>query len=303
MTRFKIERPHIEAQFKVRYKKYSGRSGEIIDHVIAILEKNTPADWRFTESASSRFFIMEEETEAKFLGITYRNSEAGREIIRDVQENINDVPNLLNRLDLYVKKYIADIQDSNLPIVHHIRTVYGKGKRAHIAEEKRLFEQTRSVVSHILPLIAHKIASRPNAIVTQDGTLWVRQYLNWMGMEQGSKEYYMFQPLTKKGIEKGRFAIFSHSENGQLKKLDEKKFDCVESLGDLSDIKAEINKKGSIRSESYWKVPTCLDCRLIDLDFLERYSEKGVKILSSELIELYFLKKIVNKAMPRFYKR
>ena len=108
---------------------------------------------------------------------------------------------------------------------------------------------------------------------------------------------------TKSGVEKERFAIFSHSENGRLMKVGEKSFDCVESLGDLKDIKIEMTEKGNIRSENYWKVPTYLDCRLIDLDFLERYSARGAEISSSELVELYFLRKIVEKARGKLYKK
>ena len=82
------------------------------------------------------------------------------------EPGIDDVPEILNHLDAYIEKYVADVQNPDLPVVHHTRAVYGKGKRACIAEEKGLFEQARSVAFHIVPLTSHDIVARPNAMET-----------------------------------------------------------------------------------------------------------------------------------------
>ncbi|WP_207691934.1 hypothetical protein [Desulfonema limicola] len=141
--------------------------------------------------------------------------------------------------------------------------------------------------------------------------------MNWVSMKPGSKEYYLFHPLEKKGIDKSRWTIFSYDENGNLKRLPDEDID--ENIPKLSDIKTSIFNKAKnqdikteqgLRSESYWRVPTFLDRRLIDLDFKERYSgknfetgtgEPGMEITCSELVELYFLKIIVNQARNRLY--
>lgn len=315
-SQFYLYYQHVKEQFIYRYKKNSSRADEIIEKVVTALDNNTPRDWRFTESTSSRFFVIEEETGAKFMGMSYRSGVESKRIIQEIQENVHSPEALFKNLNSYVDTYINEVLDPNLPLVHEIRTVYPR-KKGDMAEEKRLFETTRSAVAHIIPLTSRKIASRPNAIIDTDGTLWVRQYMNWVGMKPGSKEYYFFHPLTKEGIVKHRCAIFSYSENGDVKKLPESQIKgqfpalCTVKADIFSQAQKENLKiEQDIRSESYWRVPTYLDRRLIDLDFKERYSSASStssleteKITSSELLELYFLKNIIDRIQQKLYKR
>jgi hypothetical protein len=315
MKRFEINRKHIKERLEDRYKNCAGRADEIINKVETILEKNTPHDWRFTESPSSRFFIIEEETGAKFMGMSYRSGAESHKIIREIQKNVNNLKILFHNLNSYVDSYIVEVLNPNLPLAHEIRTVYPR-KKGDMAEEKRLFETTRTAVTHIIPLASRKIASRPNAIVDTHNTLWVRQYMNWVSMKPGSKEYYLFHPLTKEGLIRNRCALFSYSENGDVKKLPEHQIKgqfpaiCALKADIVSQAQNENMKiEPDIRSESYWRVPTYLDRRLIDLDFKERYSslsDKGLseseKISSSELVELYFLRRIVERVQQKLYK-
>jgi hypothetical protein len=58
MNRFIINSRHVRKQFLLRYKNYVNRADEIINKFVSVIEGNTPDDWRFTESASSRFIII-----------------------------------------------------------------------------------------------------------------------------------------------------------------------------------------------------------------------------------------------------
>lgn len=91
-----------------------------------------------------------------------------------------------------------------------------------------------------------------------------------------------------------------------------RKFHCEGLNEALSRAKSLIAEKASVRSDSYWKVPTWLDRRLIDLDFKERYSRSVAKqgelveeeslISASEALELCFLREIVARAREKLHK-
>jgi len=333
---FQISNPaHVRKRIMERYRKTETEADAITGQVKDFLEANTPEDWRFTESPSSRFFIVDEETRAKFMGLSYRSSEKGREILDFIRKSIGDTRQITNSLRSLVEEYIADVRNPDLPIVHDIRTVYARGeKQGTIGEEKELFHQARLALSHTVPLTSHRIAARPNAVIGKDREiLWVRQYLNWVSMDPNSKEYYLFQVLTRKGIDKCRFAIFSYTTNGDLRMVGESKTlrctgipasaglsegpvsDPVGYQEALSGMKAAVpagGDKAALRSESYWKGPTCVDRRYIDLDFKERYSKQSPKedeepeqesfITAEEALELCFLKEIVGRAREKLHK-
>jgi len=314
MIRFEVNQHHIRERFAQRYDAYRDRSEEIIDRVLNTLRENTPDDWRFTESPTSRFFVMEEETNAKFMGMSYRESPRSRQIVKDIHDNTDNFKYLFDNLKRFVKEYISDVLDPNLPIVHQIRTVYPE-KKANIAEEKHLAEAARSAITtHVIPVASKKIASRPNIVVTGDSVLWVRQYMNWLSMKPRSREYYLFHPLKRDGIERNRCAIFVYSESGKLEMLPEERTE--KQFPDLRKTKDHIfscaknhRPEPGLRSENYWKVPTYLDRRFIDLDFKERHLHSvddaffwKRQNISSDLLELYFIIKIREKARKRLYR-
>ncbi len=297
---FIFRKEHIKEQFEVRYKKFKNQFDLIFERVHQSLRQHTPIDWRFTESPTSRFFILEEESEAKFLGMTYRKSQRGEELLDEIQQNLRDnLDEIWVRMKEYVDRYITEILDPNLEITHDIRTVYGKGLAAHISEEKRLHQRAHQIVSHVVPLVSKKIAARPNAVVLRDGSLWVRQYLNWVSFSQNSKEYYHLQQLTRDGVLKNTYCISSYTQNGRFQILHKSIGDRKVRSDDISCLWKEQADTG-IRTENYWKLPTVIDVRLIDLDFKERYAQKGVKIAGEELIELYFLRKLTTLARRKF---
>ncbi len=128
-------------------------------------------------------------------------------------------------------------------------------------------------------------------------------------MEAGKREYYLFHPLTRFGVDKSSLLIYSLTENGDLKKEDSRMINCSA----INDIKSppewlcngyrgtDIIPEG-YRTENYWKMPTCLDIRLTDLDFRERCFEKlegEEQISNEERTELFFLRRIVENARAK----
>jgi len=233
--------------------------------------------------------------------MTYRDSEACSEIIEQIQQHVTDTEHIIGNLESNVEQYISAVKNPDLPIVHDLRTVYPKGIRGHIAEEKRLAQQSIELMPHIVPLASRKIAARPNAVISGD-TLWVRQHLNWMSMERG-KEYYLFQQLTSQGVNRGRCAVFSYDENGNIKNVEEVNIELEQTPDQRLEFKTRLDPPECVRSESYWKIPTLLDSRLVDLEFIERRSKPGDAITSSQLVELYVLRKIVETARAKLVQR
>jgi hypothetical protein len=299
MERFIYNTNHIKEQFIKRYGHYKHQVDIIFNRLINTLETRTPKDWRFTESPTSRFFIIDLETSAKFLGLSYRHGKLTPAIVKQIEENCHQPDILYRRLGSFVKDYIEEVNMSNLPIVHVIKTVYGK-KNAEIGEEKRLFKEVQQNLFHIIPVKAKKIASRPNAVIKEDGSLWVRQYLNWIGMEKGSKEYYLFQPLTSSGIDKNQYSICQFTENGDIRMFPVKQISC--DMPSVAEIKADIfeenNVSSNIRAENYWHVPTFLDRRFIDLEFQARKNELKKP---EDIVQYHFIKIIIKSARERMY--
>ena len=305
---FEFEIIHVMDRVKQRYPQMKNLE-HIVPRVVKSLETNTPVDWRFTESATSRFFIVDQESGAKFMGMTIRNSQKIQETIQFIQKNMKNTAIMLKELDNEIQIYQDEILNPNLNITHHIRTVYPKGDKSDISQEREMFEKIRDAVGHVVPIASRKLGSRPNAIVAPDGTLWVRQYMNWMDIKNSSpKEYYLFQPLTRdSGITKNTFRIFSYDANGNLITHKERTINCDNYRPGIKDFKDEFTAN-DIRTESYWKVPTYLDRRLIDLDYKERYSKELLEneeepITPDELIELYYLRKIVQKAKEKLHRK
>jgi hypothetical protein len=58
----------------------------MLARVMAALQGQAPADWRFTQSPAARFFVVDLETQVKILGVSYR--EWGQEIVQEFQQAI-----------------------------------------------------------------------------------------------------------------------------------------------------------------------------------------------------------------------
>jgi len=123
-----------------------------------------------------------------------------------------------------------------------------------------------------------------------------------MDMSNPNKEYFLFEQLTHKGINKSRRKIFSYGINGDIKEVCNLK-GCPNNYEEcLPEIKKDGYLSNSFKTESCWTLPTFLDRRLLDLDFREREPEKAEDgpLNRNEIAELYLLRKIVGEAQKKF---
>lgn len=168
----------------------------------------------------------------------------------------------------------------------------------------------------MVPLASRRIGSRPNAIVDADGGLWVRQYMNWTGVEPGTREFYLFQPLTAAGVNKSSFRLYSYTENGDLNAVADCRCDCNGDCASLGEIHRALRGVSCIRTDSYWKIPTNLDRRYIDLKFRSEHGDKigdnlAVKtggescepLTSKEFIELQVLTAILKRTRATMHRK
>lgn len=300
MAYIEIDEAHILERIKGRYNEVE--CNEVLNRVKNALEQQAPEDWRFTVSPTARFFVIDYKTQIKILGFSYRNF--GKEIIEEIRKNIleNTTKNIINNLKYYVDQYTNALSQPDIRIIHQLRTAYPK-KEGEIGEEKLIYTSIKEKLAHIIPIREKKIAARPNAIVIEENELWVRQYLNWMDMNNPNKEYFLFEQLTENGINKARRKIFSYTINGDIKE-ESLLLGCHHGQEFcFQNINKEILSL-NFRADSYWTLPTYLDRCLMDLEFREREAEKSEDgpLNRDEIVELYFIRRIVKEAKNKFKK-
>ena len=88
-TDFEVEIVHVLDRLKLRYPKMTNLE-DIVLRVVRSLAKCTPYDWRFTDSVSSRFFVIDQESGAKFMGMTIRDSQNIQNILSFIQRNVRN---------------------------------------------------------------------------------------------------------------------------------------------------------------------------------------------------------------------
>ena len=270
---------------------------EILERIVRTLEKEAPNYWRFTESITVRFFVIDFPSKVKVLGFSYRDF--GKEIVAEIMDKIvkNNVQTLRMNLANFIDRYVKSLFNPDTKIVHQLRTAYPK-ESGEIGEEKKVFSASKEQVSHIIPLREKKMAARPNAVVLDQANLWVRQHMNWVNMKDSNKEYLLFEKLTRKGIDKSQHRIFGYSSNGHLEEIPLQ--GCPAGYSNRcyrAGFQSAVGRAG-YRTESYWVLPTYLDLRMLDLDFRERFPDKTEEgfLNKEELVELYFLREVVEAA-------
>lgn len=295
---------HILEQVSKRYKITNPE--EMLRRVVNALENQTPPDWRFTQSPTARFFVVDYETQVKIMGFSYRDW--GQELVKKLQTEIrNDrVQNFHTQLAEWVKEYLDGLCNPDVQVVHDLRTAYDK--KGEIGEEKKLVTAIREELDHVIPLSPKKLSARPNAVVMSEEELWVRQYINWMNLADPNKEFFLFKRLTSSGINKCHRKIFSATSNGEVKIEDIRVEGCPHGEGECL---LKVSKSGSFsekyRTDAYWTLPTYLDRRMTDLDFRNREPEKAASegegpLTRDELVELWFLRLLVQAAQDKFKK-
>ena len=294
---------HILCQATIRYNILNAH--KMLERVKKALATQAPRDWRFTQSPSARFFVVDLDTQVKILGVSYRDW--GTQLVESIQKAISEdkVEDWTKGLEGLLKEYLEALTNPRLDIVHDLRTAYPPQK-GEIGEEKRILAAIKGQLVHPIVLMEKKLSARPNAIVVSEQELWVRQHLNWVNPKNPNKEYFLFERLTPLGINKAQRKIFSYNANGEVKEEPGWAQGCPQHHPECR-VRQDLAVPGNqqFRTDAYWTLPTYVDRRLMDLDFREREPDKAEEghLRREEIVELYILRKMVEAARTKFLKR
>uniref|UniRef100_A0A7V4G7Q2 Uncharacterized protein n=1 Tax=Desulfobacca acetoxidans TaxID=60893 RepID=A0A7V4G7Q2_9BACT len=303
MNHIRCNENHILVQVQNRYNIHNATI--MLRRVKKALATQAPRDWRFTQSPSARFFVVDLDTKVKILGVSYRDW--GTQLVESLQKAISEdkVEDWTKGLEGLLKEYLEALANPRLDIVHDLRTAYPPQK-GEIGEEKRILAAIKEQLAHPIVLMEKKLSARPNAIVVSEQELWVRQHLNWVNPKNPNKEYFLFELLTPLGINKAQRKIFSYTANGEVRE----ELDGVAGCPQGSDECLLRQPTGKLltaghRTDAYWTLPTYPDRRLMDLEFREREPDKAEEgpLRRNEIVELYILRKLVEAARKKFLKR
>jgi len=249
---------HLIQRAKERFECSQEEAKEYIADFRKVLEDQAPDDWRFTRSPVAEFLIYHEKSGFRFLGRSYRD--IGKEFLEELEKakvenfsSLSDEP-VIKEL---AEEYLQILQEPDSIIVHEIKTVYNQ--RQHLGKLKQSYQLARINLSHLIPINTRIIATRPNAIVTEDNTLWVRQ--DELIELPHEIDYLFFERLTKKGIDKSKVRIYTHHQDGNIKFYQEY------SRNNKEIFLSKPRLSSSFHTASYWSLPTYVDNTYLDLKY------------------------------------
>ncbi len=258
---------HLLERAQKRFGMDKERARDLILKVRQIVREKAPDDWRFTVSPTAKFIISlePEKNDFRLLGRTYRDhKDEGKKIVNELKIRKNITRNDLDRL---AERYRKLIFCPDCEIFHEIKTIYTCSQ--DLSEEKEFFEKISTSLSHIVPMKGKRIALRPNAIVA-DGEIWVRQgeYFN-LSKETGQdyKEYLFFQKLTKQGVDKSSWRVYSLNKAGHIQLVEGPKTTEEKRIKPSNYQDSFTHNMG--RSQSYWIIPTYVDAIYMDLEYAQ----------------------------------
>lgn len=252
-------------------KDYEKKAKEHITNAIQILQNQIPNDWRFTMSPTAKFIIAyqpEEGIDYRILGRTYRDNKKrdGQSIVSSLEslyqsDRSKDENNFKEPLDTYIKLVICPDCD----IFHELKTIYKKGEP--LSDEMNIYTAMLKEVPYSIPLPPRRLSTRPNAVITSENEIWVRQSeMLDLSSESRSdyKEYLYFEKLTPDGIDKSIGRIYTFDKQGNLKF----KWEITNGIASSLFKKTILPEKPNYRSQSYWILPTYVDATYLDLLYL-----------------------------------
>ncbi len=280
----KESRKHLICRAQQRFNCPSEDAAKHIDNFIEVLENQSPDDWRFTRSPVAKFLIYDEKSGFRILGRTYRD------IGKDFLERLMITKLAVNSpekehqeiIQKLAQEYLEIIQDPNAKIIHELKTIYSKDK--DIGELKHSYKSTRINLAHLIPINAKRIATRPNAIVTENNELWVRQK-ELIKIPQ-EIDYLFFERLTKEGIDKSYVHIYAHDFSGNIKL--HQKYQAAKEPIYLPKLKLS----GALHTTSYWALPTYTDTIYLDLKY--RSEKFPISLTEEELLLKLRIELIIN---------
>ena len=250
---------HLVERAEGRFNRAKEEAAMCVQRIKKGLEEQAPDDWRFTTSPVARFLIWDESTDFRIVGRTYRDSEHGRNVLRELGR-----PSL--KVEALVEEYLRLIREPDARICHELKTILKRGR--DITQLKQSYRLARVFLPHVIPIDARRVATRPNAVLTREQELWVRQNELLSLDDDKTEEYLVFERLTPRGLDKSTIRICTHDLQGSLEF-------CESIAGDPSPLYlSRHNLPSAFRTASYWSLPTYVDAVYMDLLYkAERYQE------------------------------
>jgi len=280
----KKSREHMIYRAKQRFKCSDKDSNNYIGNFIKVLEDQSPDDWRFTRSPVAKFLIYDQKSGFRILGRTYRG--VGHDFLKNLNmiKLNNNTPEKEHQkaIQKLAEEYLKIIQDPNAKIIHELKTIYDQ--KMDIGELKHFYKSARIDLSHLIPINAKRIATRPNAIVTEKNELWVRQK-ELIKIPQ-EIDYLFFERLTKEGIDKSSVHVYTHDTQGNIKLYEEYQV-CKEPI-----IVTKATLLKGFHTASYWSLPAYIDAIYLDLKYK---SEKSpISLTEEESLVKFRIELIIN---------
>ena len=277
-------RKHLVNRAQQRFNCQPKDAAEYIENFIEVLENQSPDDWRFTRSPVAKFIIYDQKSSFRILGRTYRD--VGKDFLEKLKilKFIKNSPEKEHQeaIRILAQEYLAIIQGPDAKIIHELKTIYSKDK--DIGELKNSYKSARIDLSHLIPINARRIATRPNAIVTENNELWVRQK-ELIKIPQ-EIDYLFFERLTKEGTDKSYVYIYSHDFSGNIKlhqKYQTGKWPIYLFKSKLSE---------DLHTASYWSLPTYIDTIYLDLKY--RAEKYPLSLTEEESLLKFRIELIIN---------
>lgn len=277
-------RKHLVNRAQQRFNCQPKDAAEYIENFIEVLENQSPDDWRFTRSPVAKFIIYDQKSSFRILGRTYRD--VGKDFLEKLKilKFIKNSPEKEHQeaIRILAQEYLAIIQGPDAKIIHELKTIYSKDK--DIGELKNSYKSARIDLSHLIPINARRIATRPNTIVTENNELWVRQK-ELIKIPQ-EIDYLFFERLTKEGTDKSYVYIYSHDFSGNIKlhqKYQTGKWPIYLFKSKLSE---------DLHTASYWSLPTYIDTIYLDLKY--RAEKYPLSLTEEESLLKFRIELIIN---------
>ena len=218
------------------------------------------------------------------MGRSYRN--VGKDFLKKIKitKFIKNSPEKEHQkaIQILAQEYLAIIQNPDAKIIHELKTIYSKDK--DIGELKNSYKSARIDLSHLIPINAKRIATRPNAIVTENNELWVRQK-ELIKIPQ-EIDYLFFERLTKEGLDRSYIHIYTHDFSGNIK-LHQK---YQTGKGPIYLFKSKLSE--DLHTASYWSLPTYIDTIYFDLKY--RAEKFPLSLTEEELLLKLCIELIIN---------
>jgi hypothetical protein len=244
----------------------------------ATILDNAPADWRFTEKPEGDFMVtvIGGNAQVKFVGRSYRESDDSAALFSDFLTCVGSFRHAgeLNPKTVrwLAQRYLKCLADPGAEICHEFKTIIESDKI--LSTE---FEDEHDRYPHLMlqdrARVTHNLKKRPNALIMRGADdqleLWVRQGHPFFAVKAARANigsYCLFARLSPEGVTGSHGAVWEFDRWGTARLIGSAVCGTPFRLG------SDLQLPCGMRSKNYWELPTHLDAKHMDAEFMARKS-------------------------------